>query len=324
MSDFDNGGAIAIKGFNYQKASIILVIINNYYKNNFKVIPESKEDFEITFEDNHFYVQVKGTKNLSLAKLIKKPNKSSNKEEKSIVEKNLLPGNDEDKRKIFLWELIEQTKKDLVKQEGTLISPVYCFSKTQQQEIENKLGLNEKQKKRLSNQKIYITPFPNDINVALTMLKGIMVEKNLFVNNERAKVVLGELALEIDQKSEIPVTNEIDIRRKEISGKYLNKVFLNLKQKELFDEVLASLTLNTIMKKKVKKEKLGIPLLHQSLKEKLKQRVDYDVIMGKNDVEAINYIRDILSELDPQISTELSVALAIECFCELGAENHDI
>lgn len=69
MSVNDNGGAIAIKGFNYQKAAIVLVMINNYQKNNFKVIPESKEDFEVYIDNEVYFIQVKGTKGLSISKL---------------------------------------------------------------------------------------------------------------------------------------------------------------------------------------------------------------------------------------------------------------
>ncbi|MDU5510876.1 dsDNA nuclease domain-containing protein [Enterococcus gilvus] len=76
MSNNDNGGAIAIKGFNYQKAAIILVMIKNYEKDNFKVIPESSEDFEVNLEDANFFIQVKGTKKLSIKNLVKRTKKN--------------------------------------------------------------------------------------------------------------------------------------------------------------------------------------------------------------------------------------------------------
>ncbi|MBB6696659.1 hypothetical protein [Clostridium algidicarnis] len=48
----DNGGAIAIKGFNYQKASIILVMIKNYSRDGFHVIPEAEDDFQVHVDDS--------------------------------------------------------------------------------------------------------------------------------------------------------------------------------------------------------------------------------------------------------------------------------
>lgn len=314
MAVIDNGGAIAIKGFNYQKAAIMLVIIHNFENDNFTVIPESREDFEIHLKGETYLIQVKGTKNLSISKLKSKPDGKA-----SIIEKNLSSGTDGDIRKIFLWDVTETTKKELISQEGSLVPVKYSLSKKQKEDIIKTLGLDEEQKSRMNNQFIYITPFSNDLSLALTILKGEMVNKNLVVTNDRAKVVLGELSLEIDQKSEIVVTTASDMKRKEIEGEYLKRVFLNVKQKELFEEVLNNLSINSIMKNKVKKAKLGIPLLYQNIKEQMKQKIDICLIMSETDEGAVKYLGDLVGEIAPEIkNTELSIALAIDCFCELG------
>lgn len=310
MSAIDNGGAIAIKGFNYQKASIIHIIIRHFEQSNFKIIPESKEDFEIHLDDEIYYVQVKGTKKLSIGKLKSKPSGKA-----SIVEKNMLPGEDTDKRKIFLWDLADTTKSKLIKLNGTLVSTILGFSVEQKQTFISSLNLDENQKERLNNQFIYITPFSNDLNSALTVLKGEMVTENLLVTNERARVVLGELSLEIDQKSEIIIQTDNDIDRKVIYGDYLRKVFTSVQQKEMFDEVLNNLSINTLMKNKVRSIKLHIPLLYQKLKEEIKRQIDIKLIMNSTDEEAINYLRGLITV---EVDTELSIAIAVECFCELG------
>lgn len=316
MSVVDNGGAVAIKGFNYQKASIILVMIHNFEKDNFKVIPESHEDFEIYIEEKVYYIQVKGTAKLSIKNMMKRE-----KDKPSIIEKNLTPGNDNDKRKIFLWDLAATTKKEIVSKKGTFISPLYGFSENQKLEVSNTLKLDKRNQTRLNNQYIYITPFSNNLNLALTMLKGEMVNKDLVVTNERAKMVLGELSLEIDQKSEIPVIDEseIDLKAKEIGGNYLKTLFLTIKQKESFDDVLNKLPYNSIMTAKIKREKIRIPLLYKSVKERVKEAVDLDLLISKTDEEAVQYLLNLLNEITPEIEKrELSIALAIECFCELG------
>lgn len=123
MSTIDNGGAIAIKGFNYQKASIILIIIHHFQKKNFKVVPESKEDFVIHLNNEVYYIQVKGTKKLSIGKLKSKPSGKD-----SIIEKNISPGEDSDKRKIFLWDLAATTQSKLTKQNGTLVPTILGYS----------------------------------------------------------------------------------------------------------------------------------------------------------------------------------------------------
>lgn len=314
MDGVDNGGAIAIKGFNYQKASIMLVMINNFEKNNFLIIPESREDFEIHLDQNTYFIQVKGTKKLSIDKLKSRPSGKP-----SIIEKNLFPGVNEDFRKIFLWDITETTKKEMVIRNGTLVPSLYDLSPKQKLKIIKALSLNSSQTSRIDNLSIYITPFSNDLNLALTYLKGVMVDKNLLVTNERARIVLGELSIEIDQKSEILVTNDSDIKRKKIDGEYLKRIFVNVQQKEMFYEVLNNLKLNTIMKKRVKSEKLRIPLLYQSIKEQIKKKADINLLMRGSDEEAVTYLRSLLADTAPEIqTTELSIALAIDCFCELG------
>lgn len=310
MSLVDNGGAIAIKGFNYQKAAIMFVMIHHFEKNNFKIVPESKDDFEVYLDNKVYYIQVKGTKKLSIAKLKSKP---SGKE--SIIEKNLFPGTDNDNRKIFLWDLAETTKSELTEVRGTLFPEKYQFSDEQKNDLAESLKLNSSQFLRLENQFIYVTPFTNDLEKALIMLKGYMVEEELLVTNERASVVLSELALEIDQKSEILIKVEDDFVNKEIDGNYLKEIFISVKQKEMFDEVLNNLTLNTHMKLKVRAIKLRIPLLHNTLKEEIKDKIVTNEVMNCNtDEEAIHYIRNLISG---NIAAELSIALAIDCFCEI-------
>lgn len=120
----DNGGATAIKGFNYQKAAIMLVMINNYQKQHFKVIPESKEDFEVYVDYEIYFIQVKGTKKLSLKSLTKRVKKETV-IAKSIIEKNLEPGIDNNKRKIFIHSLADTTRKGLISEGGTIVTPVY-------------------------------------------------------------------------------------------------------------------------------------------------------------------------------------------------------
>lgn len=310
MSTIDNGGAIAIKGFNYQKASIILLMIHHFKKKNFKVVPESKDDFEIHLDNEIYFVQVKGTKKLSIGKLKSKPQGKA-----SIIEKNMIPGGNSDKRKIFLWDLAANTKSELIEKEGTLVPTIFGFSLSQKQDVIKSLNLDENQKRRLNNQFIYITPFSNDLDRALTVLKGEMVTENLLVTNERAKVVLGELSLEIDQKSEIIIKTDSDIEKKTIREDYLKQVFTNVQQKEMFDEVLNNLSINTVMKRKVNNIKLRIPMLYQNLKAEIKQKADIDLIMKSTDEDAISYLRNLITE---KVDTELSIAIAIDCFCELG------
>ncbi|MDG0184839.1 hypothetical protein L0C98_23485, partial [Salmonella enterica subsp. enterica] len=144
---------------------------------------------EVHFDNHSVYVQVKGTKKLSISnmtsnsittklkyisfkgnipngtvcvKVIDKRNlnkKNNYKKKLSIIEKNLVPGKDNDKRKIFLFDLIPSVKDKLIESEDSidLVPTIYSFSDTQKSEIAKKLKLEGSKLSRLENQYIYIT-----------------------------------------------------------------------------------------------------------------------------------------------------------------------
>lgn len=316
----DNGGAIAIKGFNYQKAAIMLVMINNYHKQNFKVIPESKEDFEVHVDNDIYFIQVKGTQKLSVNSLSSRTKKET-KIVKSIIEKNLEPGTDTNKRKIFVYSLADTTKKDMVSEDGTLVTPIYKLSDEQKKTIIDRLNLNQNQKLRLQNQKFYITPFCNDLTLARKHLKGEMVEKDLLVTKKRANLVLGELAQEIDSKSEIEVFSDADISRKIIDSNFLKEVFVSVERKDKFDDILEELPYNQLRKRKIKVEKTKILFSYQSLKEKVKSTIDVEELMDMSDEEVVDFIVEEIRKIDSKIkSKELMIAISIDCYCEIGGE----
>ena len=50
QTEYDNGGAIAIKGFNFQHAIAALIIIGNYEKEKFSIYLETKDDIEVVYD----------------------------------------------------------------------------------------------------------------------------------------------------------------------------------------------------------------------------------------------------------------------------------
>lgn len=316
----DNGGAIAIKGFNYQKAAIMLVMINNYQKKNFKVIPESKEDFEVHVDNEIYFIQVKGTKKLSVKSLVKREKKETT-IAKSIIEKNLEPGTDKNQRKIFVHSLADTTKKDLISEDGTIVTPIYKLSDKQKKTVIDSLELNASQKLRLKNQKFYITPFSNDLTIAMKHLKGEMVEKDLLVTKKRTNLVLGELVQEIDAKSEIEVFSDKDISRKIIDSNFLKEVFVSVQKKEMFDSILENLPYNHLRKMKIELEKTKILFSYQSLKEKVKNIIDIKQLMDMRDEEIVRVIVKEIQRIDTTIENEeLMIAISIDCYCEIVGE----
>ena len=235
----NNGGAIAIKGFNYQKASIILIMINNYQREDFLIIPEAEDDFQVYVDGKTIFIQVKGEKNITLQKLISK----------EIIKKNLIPGHDEDIRKIFVWDIgenFQNSLKEIVS--GNIISPLLNYSDEDLKRIADNLNLNENQQIRLKNQYIYKTPFNNNLTEAIKRLFGELVSHNLHINNESGRALLSELSLMIDQKSEIIVLDN-NYSQKTIDNVYLKKVFARVEQHQKFDRILDKLSYNELKKK---------------------------------------------------------------------------
>lgn len=322
MRIIDNGGAIAIKGFNYQTASIILVIIRNYDKDDFEVIPESKDDVEVRLNNTHYFIQIKGTKKLSIAKLIKKEKDKDKADKKSIIEKNLAQGDDNSFRKIFLCDMTESMEKDLVPiKEEDLINPLLQYSKDQKKEIATTLKLTPNLTKRLDKQYIYKTPFENNYQNALIYLTGYMVDRGLV--GERSGIVLNELTNQILQKSEIVIKNEEEIELKSLKGSLLKQIFTKVEREEEYNNLLATLPYNHLMKKQILKKKTHIPILYTALKDKVKRRIDVDLLSSKTDYEAINSICEIIDYEDKSIDTNLKIALSIDCYIELGDDQVD-
>ena len=108
MLEFENGGAFAIKGFNFQKAAISLIAIKNYHKPNFHIFVEAKDDFEVKYDGYEAYIQVK-SKKLSINQLLKSDKGYS------ILEKNLSNGNRNSHFKIFVKSFAETDIKKWLK-----------------------------------------------------------------------------------------------------------------------------------------------------------------------------------------------------------------
>ncbi|QOV19232.1 DUF4297 domain-containing protein [Blautia liquoris] len=310
MSTTDNGGAIAIKGFNYQKACIILVMIKNYSRDEFHIIPEAEDDFQVHIDDKNIFIQVKGSKCMTLNKLIKK----------EIIGKNLIPGQDEDIRKIFFWDISASFKKELtVLPTGNITSPLLKYTDEHKDKITTELQLDESQKERLDNQFLYTTPFNNDLTEAISRLFGEMVTQGLHVDKESGRAVLAELSLMIDQKSEVLVSGD-DYTEKTINGEYLKNIFIRVQQLDLFDEILDKSKYNTFKKERIRFERTKILIHYQNTKKKAKEHcnccnLDFE---NSSEDELIDELVTIVRETDDTISdVNLLVAISVECLCDL-------
>lgn len=317
MSVSDNGGAIAIKGFNFQKAAAILVILYNFNDENFVLVPEAGEDFEVRNDTLVYYVQVKSLKSLSLNKMITQ-DKDTQKNTilgTSIIEKNLLPGNTSDRRKIIVSDLIEKTHSALMQtNSGLSISPSYIWSSQQKDLISSKLSLNNEQILRLGNQEVFKTPFRDDMSSAIIYLTGVMAHVGLEVTEDSAIAALGTLGLMIDEKSEIIG----DIQSKEITGEFLRKIFDKAKKSKMFNDILDDLNLSSIQKIKIKKEKVKIKQMYISLSSDLENKFNNPQFLNNNNTQKmIDSINKQVLLLSASLNQNLALALSVDCLCNL-------
>lgn len=263
MSNFENGGAVAIKGFNFQKAAITYIAIKNYDKPNFIILVEAKDDFEVKFDDYEAYIQVKSQK-LSLKKILNET------KGKSILEKNLTNGDENSQYKIFVKGFAQtDINQMIVTENGMICGPLYGYNDNQKNEIieqfRNNNYLTEVEKKLLSSY-IYELPFIDKLESAITVLLGEMTNKEIDVGHKRGQIAINELFTLIDQKSEYIVKNEEDYKKKEISQSDLEGIFKLTSTLEMFDEILDATSYTFFKKKKIKKEQLKI--IHAYKKEK--------------------------------------------------------
>jgi hypothetical protein len=274
----DAGGAIAIKGFNFQKALICLIAVLNYDKDGFSVFVENKEDIEVLFPDSHTFIQAKSTKALSVTKLLK-PEKTSG---QSILYKNLNKNSNgvTNRYKIAVSSFAQSDKDELSKAVDNCVfdQNVYMYSDEQKQNIVTKLAeqgaINKDIEDKLKRSYLVYFPYSESLDEAIRYIMGCMPEKNICVDNEAGKIALNELALQIDTKSGIvPDENNPYPSTKNITGTELKRIFKTASQDSDRQEILNMLktanVLTMVETKKVDKELLKIMATQKSLRQNI-------------------------------------------------------
>lgn len=285
MSDFENGGAFAIKGFNFQKAAITFIAIKNFNKPNFHILVEARDDFEVKFNGYDAYIQVKSQK-LSLKKLL------NSKDGKSILEKNLSNGDENSHFKIFVKSFAEtDIKKMLSNSEGNICEPLYSFNDEQKQTILSKLNVSsdyESVEKKLLSSYIYKLPFEDRLVEAIPVLLGQMTLQEIEVSQKRGLVAINELFTLIDQKSEYVVESDEDYNKKKILKEDLQEIFKLSSTLDFFDSILSSTSYSVFGKKKIKQEQLKIIHTYTTEKEIAKLELRNIDILSMTEEELIN------------------------------------
>lgn len=325
---YDNGGAFSIKGYNFQTAAIILVIINNYQKKGFHIFVESKDDAQVFIEGKQTNVQMKSTK-LSVKKLIDEKNE--------ILKKNLNSGDENAWYKIFTKNNFSQSDLKKMKiHNGKVFEgiKIYEYSQEQKEEIMNRLSDDvDMLESKIENSYIVISPFEDNLGTAYNYLSGLLTTKGYDTSGDRWRITLNELFLLIQQKSEYVVSEESDFIKKRINQDDLHSILRVNKEREYFDQLSSELYPNNIRKLRAI-DKAQAEILVKWKQESLACR-DYivnDIISdSNNDITTPNLVKTLIIQCDEipifkLLNHSVKEAIVLEIIAErlLKYETNDI
>lgn len=325
----DNGGAVAISGFNYQNSSIIYTILKYRENETFVIYPEAEEDFKFIVNDEIYYVQVKGEEDLSISKL-KQRDKVKGKEVKntSIIEKNILKGTVDDNHWIFLYDWNSSVGNKLAEDNShEKFKPLLKYSKNQLKKLKKELEIVEYEiENRITNQRIYKTFFNKDSKNSFRFLKSVLSETfddNLNTNDATLNTINSELWTLIDQKSEKKLTNVNDVHQfelKAITQKHVEDICSIIKFESHFEKILRKLRFNLAKEKRINLAKFKNDTLYSSLINDVLNQMDnqeYEQLINEeSEIEIVEYFENEIKKIS-QVKigdqNELT-AVAIDCY----------
>lgn len=299
---YDNGGAVAHRGFNYQHAVISLIAIRNFDKPGFKMYMEAEEDFTVHYDNKNVYIQVKGEQRLSFKTLLTK----------KYIEKNLSSGENEDFYKIVVYNISKKDLKEMQEhqREEKLFEKSYSFSESQRKQINDP---------KSDNLVLVITSFENNKIEADKYLIGELVQKDVPVGASKADLILNALNAMIEEKSEKSIETDADKLLKELSTDDLLPLFQKSAALERFTNILNKFNFTEIKQAKIQSEKNKIALEYSShrkaVKHFLSNHADLD---NKAEVDIIHEALE--SETLRNLDENLRYAICISAYCDIVEE----
>ncbi|OCG35606.1 MULTISPECIES: hypothetical protein [unclassified Gilliamella] len=319
----DSGGAYSIRGFNYQKAVIAQIAINNFNVDNFYIIVENQEDIVVFFSEKNFHLQVKG-QTLSIKSLIKVP-----KNKNSILYKLLNKEEKVDYYKVVTLDTFSKKDiKDLSESSCNIFDDfVYDYSEKQKEEFlkclqqENLFSGDEKKiQNELDKTKIVFSNFKNDLSQAELILLGYMTKKGITMDDYAGINALNELFTQIDLKSEqkASIHNKNVIESKKITSKELKNIFslcsIITKIPELRINFLESLVEDELLSKKERRDiELKFYMLNSKLrdlrKDILARIANSDFYIKELESNGFSFIHSIYQKLSDNFQADIYAVL---------------
>lgn len=306
---YDNGGARAIRGMNYQNAVVTLVAVRNFQKSNFGIFVETEDDFVIEYDDYRAFIQVKGMGRIGLSKMLDKPQGAT-----SMFEKQLRNGDSNSKYKFIVYHFTKSELNKMLEEDDELFERGKLLATDQRAEVEKQIS----DKAKLDNFRLIVTPFKNNLSDAKKQIIGEMVSQGLAVD-KRGDLVFDELMQLIYQKSEHEIKNASDKQLKYLSSEELNSVLLKVEALNRFEKILDSLVMSELRRSRILKEKLKITtqfmtekkvILSEMVKvEELEDLTEADVVDRFINLQELNHLENYTK-----------IALVISAYCDVIEE----
>lgn len=315
-----DGGANAIRGFNYQKSVIALIAVLNYSKDDFELFLENQDDVEVLFKDSHTFIQIKSNKGLSIKSLVKADKRTN----QSILGKNLSKnpcGSRLGRYKVVTPDFLKSDKSNLEEcGEGLIFDTIYKYSDNQRLAVAD--SLNDQDCKqpdldlKLSNSYLFFSPFRADSRDAIRSIKGTMSDHNISVDNNKGDIAINELFTQIDNKSEISPTQEMPYNnKKKLTSRDLKLIFTISGHENIQDRIWNDIKskFDILTQHKIEREFIRTISIHKALKNDMVNKIGSFTAAS----DANNLVKDLYEkvknfEVDDSVLYALVVVIIAE------------
>lgn len=260
MKAIDNGGAIAIKGFNYQKSVVMLIAVLHFLDDDkFELSVETKDDIVVSSKSGATYLQTKSNK-LSVTSITMQP-----KGKASILEKNLSNGEEAESSYKLVAPSFKDIENNLDETLGSVITQgakVYKYNEAAVGKITERLPKIPQGK--LKKARVALTLFGEDQKEALNHIQGVMTSMGIPVDNGHGIRSLDELSRQVDQRSAIVAESEADFLRKKFTKEDLSAIFSHSHKLKHFEKIIEKLGYNTAKQNALNTARVSVAAIHDS------------------------------------------------------------
>ena len=269
MEAIDNGGAQAIKGFNYQKSIIALIAVLHYLDDDqVDIYVEAEDDIVVKTKNTTTYIQAKSSK-LTVSSIA-----SSRKDKLSILEKNVTKGDESSVYKLVTPEF-GSASRYLKEVESSIFdkeAQVYSYNDTAIKKVQKSLPQISEQK--IIQSRVAVTPFPANQHNALTHVKGVMSNCDIAIDSPYGDASLSELCLRIDQKSETIVRVAQDYEKKKITQSDLRQIFNHTRKAKYYEDIINNLGCSIMEREILIRRHSSLRALHSANLETARQLIN--------------------------------------------------